>query len=101
MSFAQTGPEVDLTDENYRKLVFYTDGRKIEKSKDLSRQEIAAHWDGGKLVSDEKSPQGGKMTRTFELSADGQQLSEIVSMENSRSKFPFTLRYVYDAAKQE
>ena len=38
-----------MTDDQYRKLVFYTDGRQLQKPKDDSYQEIAAHWDGTKL----------------------------------------------------
>jgi len=89
-------PEVDLTDDGSRELIFYTDGRKLKKSVDDSRQEIAAHWNGRQLVSDEKSPLGGKMNRTFELSSDGRQLYENLHIDSSRSRSPLDIRYVYD-----
>ena len=66
--------EVDSSDEHSDKLVFYTDGRKIQKSKEDSLQEVFAHWNGAQLVTDEKGPQNKKMSRTLELSADGKQL---------------------------
>jgi len=90
-------PEVDLTEDQNRKLVLYTDGRKIQKpdSKDDSPQEIAAHWDGSRLVTDEKGPHG-KMSRTFELSYDGTQLFETVRFTMGRSNTPLDIRYVYD-----
>ena len=94
-------PEVDVTNDQSRKLVFYTDGRKIQKSKDDTAQEISARWDGNQLVSDEKSPRGGKMSRTFELSSDGLQLSETWRIESDRSNSPLVIRYVYDAATQD
>jgi hypothetical protein len=91
-------PEVDLTEDQNRKLVLFTDGRKIQKpdSKDDSPQEIAAHWDGARLVTDEKGPHGGKMSRTFELSYDGTQLSETLRLTMGRSNTPLDIRYVYD-----
>ena len=93
-------PEVDVTSDQGRKLIFYTDGRKIQKSKDNTGQEISARWNGSQLVSDEKSPRGEKMSRTFELSSDGLQLSETWRIETSRSDSPLVIRYVYDAASQ-
>jgi hypothetical protein len=92
-------PEVDLIEDQNRKMVLYTDGRKIQKadSKDDSPQEIAAHWDGSRLVTDEKGPHGGKMSRTFELSYDGRQLFETLRLTMGRSNTPLDIRYVYDA----
>ena len=49
--------EVDSFNDHANKLVFYTDGRKIQKSKDDSLQQISAHWNGSQLVTDEKGPQ--------------------------------------------
>jgi hypothetical protein len=88
--------EVDVFDDRQRKQAFFTDGRKLQKSKDLNYQEIAAHWDAGRLVSDEKGPRGGKMSRTFELSYDSTQLYETVHMTTGRSNTPVVIRYVYD-----
>jgi hypothetical protein len=92
-------PEVDLTDDQNRKQALFTDGRKIQKpdSKDETPQEVAAHWDGSQLVTDEKSPHGGKMSRTFELSSDGTQLFETIRLTMGRSNTPLDIRYVYDA----
>jgi hypothetical protein len=89
-------PEVDVLEDQNRKLALFTDGRKLAKSdaKDDSYEEIAAHWDGSRLVTDEKSPRGGKMSRTYELSYDGAQLYETVRLTVGRS--PLDVRYVYD-----
>jgi hypothetical protein len=89
--------EVDISDDQQRKLALFTDGRKIQKSKDASNQEIAAHWDGKRLVTDEKGPRG-KMSRTYELSYDGTQLYETLHMTLGRSDTPLLIRYVYDAS---
>ncbi len=96
LKLSMTGAEVDVMDDQERKLAFMTDGRKLQKSKDASYQEIAAKWDGNRLASDEKDPRGNKMSRTFELSSDGLQLYETLHMTIGRSNTPRVIRYVYD-----
>jgi hypothetical protein len=95
---AKKDTETDLFDDQDRKRAFFTDGRKLQKSKDDKYQEIAAHWDGARLVTDEKSPRGGKMSRSFELSPDGKQLFETLHMTTGRSNTPLIIRYVYNPA---
>jgi hypothetical protein len=97
IQLAATGAEVDLTDNLDRKRAFMTDGRKLQKPKDSSYAEIAAHWEGSRLVTDEKDARGNKMSRTFELSADGLQLNETLHMVRGRSNTPVVMRFVYDA----
>jgi hypothetical protein len=94
---AATGAEVDLIDNLDRKRAFMTDGRKLQKSKDSGYAEIAAHWDGIRLVTDEKDPRGNKMSRTYELSPDGLQLYETLHLVRGRSNTPVVIRFVYDA----
>lgn len=97
MTFSMTGAEVDLMDDHDRKRAFMTDGRKLQKSKDDNYQEIAAKWDGSRLVTEEKSPRGGKMSRTYELSPDGRQLYENLRIESSgRDNRSLDVHYVYD-----
>jgi hypothetical protein len=97
---SMTGAEVDLVDDHDRKYAFMTDGRKLQKSKDANYQEIAAKFEGTRLVSDEKDPRGNKMSRTFELSSDGRQLYETVHMTSGRSNTSTAIRYVYDIPVQ-
>jgi hypothetical protein len=94
---AATGAEVDLTDNLDRKRAFMTDGRKLQKSKDSGYAEIAAHWEGIRLVTDEKDPRGNKISRTYELSPDGLQLYETLHLVRGRSNSPVVIRFVYDA----
>ena len=95
-----TGAEVDLTDDTNRKRAFMTDGRKLQKSKDPSYEEIAAHWEGSRLVSEEKDARGQKMSRTYELSPDGRQLYESVHVSVGRNNSTVVIRYVYDIDTQ-
>jgi hypothetical protein len=90
--------EVDSFNDQANKIVFYTDGRKIQKSKDTSLQQISARWNGGQLVTDEKGPHGRKISRTLELSPDGRQFYESWHIENGRTGSVIVIRYVYDAA---
>jgi hypothetical protein len=94
-------PEVDVTDDQFHKLILYTDGRQLQKSTDNNNQEVLAHWSGSQLVSDEKSPLGGKMSRTFELSQDGRTLTETLHIDNNRSKTPLVIQYVYDVTSAD
>jgi hypothetical protein len=94
--------EVDSTNEHGDKLVFFTDGRKIQKPKnDDPTREVSARWNGPQLVTDEKTPRGRKMSRTLELSSDGKQFYETWHIENGRSGSILVIRYVYDAAMQD
>lgn len=96
MKVSMTGAEVDLVDETDRKLALMTDGRKLQKSKDDNYQEIAAKWEGNRLVTDEKDPRGNKMSRTIELSEDGRQLYETLRVTSGRNNTSRSFRYVYD-----
>lgn len=96
------GLEVDLTDDTARKKIIYTDGRKLEKSSDDTSLEIAAKWDGRSLVTDEKTPRGGKFSRTFDLAPNGLQLYETVRIDaiaygGAKSAPQVYIQYVYDA----
>jgi len=93
-------PEVEMYDDRSHRHIFYTDGRKIEKQKDPSLEEVSARWDGNRLVTDEKAPHNGKLTRTFELSSDGRQLEETVRVTDSKGNHPITVHYVYDAVEK-
>jgi len=100
ITLSMTGAEVDLVNDRNRKLAFMTDGRKLQKSKDENYQEIAAKFEGNRLVTDEKNPRGGKMSRTFELSSDGRQLYETLHMTTGRNNSPLVIRFVYDIPLQ-
>jgi hypothetical protein len=95
---AKKDVEIDMFDDQERKSAFFTDGRKLQQTKDSSTQEIAAHWDGNRLVTDEKSPGGQKISRTYELSYDGTQLYETLRLTRGRSDSQISIRYVYDQA---
>jgi hypothetical protein len=98
VTFEIKDAEVDLSDDSARRRVFYTDGRKLAKPNkdDNNYREIAAHWEGTRLISEEKSPAGEQVRRTFELSADGTQLEEFIALDATRSRGTVMIHYVYD-----
>src|SRR6266446_7711253 len=95
---AKKDVEIDMFDDQEHKSAFFTDGRKLQKTKDSTTQEVAAHWDGNRLVTDEKSPSGRKISRTYELSYDGTQLYETLRLTRGHSDSQISIRYVYDQA---
>lgn len=96
MTLALKDNEFDLADDENNKREFYTDGRKLKKSKDLTNQEIAAHWEQIRLVSDEKNSRGDRYSRSFEAQPGGKRLVEIVRIESNRQQSSVVIRYVYD-----
>jgi len=93
--------EVRVTDDQNHQRVFYTDGRKIQKSKDDRYQEISAQWLGNRLVSEEKSPRGEKMERTFEVASGGEKLYVTLNVGGDRSRSAVYIHYVYDIVHEK
>ena len=88
-------PQVTVTDDEFHTLTLFTDGRQLPKQTDQDHLQVLAHWNGSQLVSDEKSPLSGNMSRTFELAPDGRELDETLRIETGKSKTPITIRLVY------
>jgi hypothetical protein len=97
LAFTQKEGEVDVTDDQGRKRIYLTDSRRPQKSKDENYHEAAAHWEGARLIVEEKGPHGGRITRTYELSPDGKQLDESVRLDSAHLGL-ITVRYVFDVA---
>jgi len=88
--------ELLLTDDSGRQRAFYTDGHKVQKSKDDKYQEFDAHWEDYRLVADMGGSHGPQISRSFEPAPGGKQLYEIVRLERTRSNGPVEIRFVYD-----
>src|SRR5215468_8338719 len=96
LDFTQDGTTMKVTDDYDRHRTFYTDGRKIKKSKDAGNQEFDATWQDYRLVADFKGPDGNKIDRTFEVIEGNQQLRETIHFTTGRNQREVYLRYVYD-----
>ena len=96
---------VELTDDLDRKREFFTDGRKVDKSrnsKDDSYREISAKWDESRLVTQEDGPKGGKIERILSpVEGDnGPQLNETFKILDSHGTTTAVIRLVFDRVEQ-
>ncbi len=101
LDFKQDGAAIVMTDDYDRQRTFYTDGRKVKKSKDENKQEYDATWQEYRLVNEFKGPDGNKIERTFEVLEGNQQLRETIHFTMGRSQREVYLRYVYDLKSGE
>ncbi len=100
LSIAQKGPEIDLTDSENRVRALFTDGRKLEKpKKDNSESQVKAHWNHETLVTEEKGPNGEKISHTYELTSEGKQLADTLTLESKKLNTPIIIRSVYDKSE--
>lgn len=93
---AQKGPEVDMMDDNGHTRALFTDGRKVEKpKKDAPQTQVKARWEGQTLITEEKGPDGEKISHTYELSPEGKFI-DTLTLESKRLNTPIIVRSVYD-----
>jgi hypothetical protein len=98
LTVAQKEPEVEVTDDEDRKLVLYTDNRKVEKSKDPSHQELTAKWEEYRLTAEGKDPLGNKYQRSYEVLDGNCRLRETLLLKVGRNQTEISIRFVYDLA---
>lgn len=96
LDFKQDGAAIVMTDDLDRHRTFYTDGRKVKKSKDENNQEFDATWQEYRLMAEFKGPDGNKIERSFEVLEGNQQLRETIHFTVGRNQREVYLRYVYD-----
>ena len=99
LTIVQKGPEVDVTDSDHHERALFTDGRKIEKSgKRTPQAEVKAHWDHGTLITEEKGPGGEKISHAYEVTQEGKQIADTLTLESKHLNTPIIVRSVYDKA---
>jgi hypothetical protein len=99
LKIVQKGPEIDVTDADSRERSLFTDGRKIEKAKkDATQTQVKAHWDHGTLLTEEKGPDGEKISHAYEITGDGTQMADTLTLEIKHLNTPIIVRSVYDKA---
>jgi hypothetical protein len=97
LKIVQNGPEIDVTDADSRVRSLFTDGRKIEKSKkDSTQTQVKARWDHGTLITEEKGPDGEKISHAYELTGEGKQMADTLTVESKHVNTPIIVRSVYD-----
>jgi hypothetical protein len=99
LTIVEKGPEIDVTDSDHRERSLFTDGRKIEKSKkDASQVTVKARWEHGTLITKEKGPNGEKLSHAYEITGEGKQLADTLTLESKHLNTPIIVRSVYDKA---
>jgi len=96
LTVVQKEPEIDVSDDDDRKFAFYTDSRKVEKSKDPAHQDFDAKWEEYRLVAEGKDPRGNKYERSYEVLQGNRQLRETFLLKVGRNNTEVSIRYVYD-----
>jgi hypothetical protein len=96
LTISQKEPEIDVVDDDAHKFALFTDGRKVEKSKDANNQEFTAKWEDYRLVAEGKDPRGNKYERSYEVLEGNQQLRETLLLQVGRNKTEVSIRFVYD-----
>lgn len=96
LNIFQKDPQIDIRDDSDRNITAFTDGRKIEKSKDASNQQFDAKWDEYRLVMEGKDPRGNKYERAYEVLEGNQQLRETLYLKVGRNNSEISIRYIYD-----
>jgi hypothetical protein len=101
LTIAHRDLELTITDNNGRAHTFYTDGRSFEQQTPRGDAvDVTARWQGGQLVVERAGGRGGKVSETYELAPDGQQLFVTTRIENRRFEEPVVIRRVYDAVAE-
>ena len=96
LTITQKEPEIDVADDSDRRFAFYTDDRKLEKTKDPGHQELNARWQDYRLVAEGKDPRGNKYERSYEVLDGNQQLRETLLLKVGRNSTEVSIRYIYD-----
>ena len=99
LTIIEKGPEIDVTDSDHRERSLFTDGRKIEKSKkDASQVAVRARWEHGTLITEEKGPDGEKISHAYEITEESNRLADTLTLESKHLNTPIIVRSVYDKA---
>lgn len=100
LNIVQKGPEINVTDTQSHTRTLFTDGRKIEKpKKDGNQAQVKAHWNHETLVTEEKGPNGEKISHSYEIVGEGKQLADTLTVESKKLNTPIIVRSVYDRAE--
>ncbi len=94
----QDDSTLTLTSVEGTSLVFYPDGRTVERViEGAGKVETKARWKGEKLVVERRIGDATTVTSTYELASEGRQLRIKVKIDNDRMQRSMEFTRVYDA----
>jgi hypothetical protein len=96
LTISQTSETVILSHGPRRSVTLTPDGQTVTKQGRGGERQVTAKWEGEVLVVVHSGPRGGTMTRSFELSPDGQQLFLTHKLEGGPIEEPVEFRVVFN-----
>ena len=94
----QDDSTLTLTSVEGTSLVFYPDGRTVERViEGAGKVETKTRWKGEKLVVERRIGDATTVTSTYELASEGRQLRIKVKIDNDRMQRSMEFLRVYDA----
>jgi len=96
LTITQTDQTVTLSHGPRRSISFTPNGQAVTKEGRGGEHQVTATWEGEVLVVEHSGPRGGTMTRSFQLSADGQQLIVTNKISGGPSGETVEFRTVFD-----
>lgn len=102
LTVRQTEKTISVQSDSGRLLAQYPPADQGNSKSDdpQTNKGASSQWQGESLVVVTPGKNGGKTTRTFELSSDSSQLYMTTRMEGGRLNSPVTFRLVYDPSNQ-
>ncbi len=96
LTINQTDATVTVTRGRNRAVTITPDGQTVTEQARRGEAQITAKWEGEVLVVERSGPRGGTMTKSYQLSADGQQLTVTHKLEGCPTKESVEFRTVFD-----
>jgi hypothetical protein len=99
LTVEQTDTTVKVKNKSSQLLAQYPASNDTSHDKDAKNN--SSQWQSGQLVVVTQGKHGGKITRRYTLSADGDQLYVTTRIDRNNSDQPVMFRFVYDPVKNE
>ena len=97
LTIVQADGSVTLTDSDGRSQRLTTNNKKGKRPVDSRMVDVRTKWDDGRLVNETWLDDGMKLTETYSLTPEREQLQVMVKLEGSHLARPIDFRRVYNA----
>ena len=98
LKITHNDPEFQVSGNGDSSRQIFTDGRKVSVTTPKGENlETTARWQGSHLVVVTQRAGGGKLTQTYTLGENGEQMTVVIQIAGRRLDRPIDMRFVYDA----
>lgn len=101
LTIEQTDATVRVKDSGNQLVAQYPMSSDNSNDKDKDAKNNSSQWQSGQLVVVTQGKHGGKITRRYTLSADGDQLFVTTRIDKNGSDTPVMFRFVYDPVRND